>query len=73
MADPRWWMEFSKITVELVQNPHPRIFGVAESKFIGGFINKIQYGGSKMADEILKNHGRINTKSPPTDFWGRRI
>ena len=37
MADPRWRMKFLKITVKSVQNAYPRVFGIADYKFIDRF------------------------------------
>ena len=32
---------------------------------------QVQHGGSKMADQIFKNNGKISTKCSLTGFWGR--
>ena len=48
MADPRWRMEFSKMTVESVQNAHPRVFRVADYELLSYLQNslwQIQDGG----------------------------
>ena len=37
MADPRWWIKLSKITVKSVQYVHPLVFGVADYEFIVRF------------------------------------
>ena len=37
MADPRWRIEFSKITIESVQNARPWVFGVTDYEFIDIF------------------------------------